>query len=654
MTEATSSGSGSSTTTTGKKKPSLLVDYSKSSCKELGVVRSASAHGMSLSGMARVHAGHLRASTGSIPVPSVRSSTRTGTSSSSRRFLLGRNKSESHLKGTRKERLIKILDQATSTAQVQLPLHVPASEPVQVDATAQEGTTSSTSREEITFCVKRTSDPIMTHLGDSSAGGSTGRSSSNSNSNSNSNDLNASSDTLQASEGSQDTQGSDSTRIHIRRRHLHVQEDTTGIHTSTAMTPMMSCSATITMPKRSYHSLLDTSVHSTFLPSKNNPTRIFRSRSSRVANRSHSISRNAVQNIKGTQDTQDDLITSSNNLNVSSLANCYSYSYSYRQPNKNENTEEPVPRTPHSKEDEEEDDGDSFCNDSSCERSAHPHAHSHAHGHNNNNNVTQQVKPAKDLVDQLHNDDIPLEITTSPKTNKRETRRSAMTRQKSQPLLLPRQRSFKDLKASKHKAKTRPVLAKQGSFTTRQAEFAALEAIMGKTRLPNNTSTCTTASTGRRTKLRRSQSLEGSGFTPSSPSTTSKSTMDTTKSTMDTSKFERRPIGLVSPAAAVARNGFLRNSGGAASSSAQRRRMMMLANSGKKTKRAQSMRHLNSKPSSSANSSSNSNRDELATTRHNSSSTEHNPRRASSMDKRGHMLRQGSFVAGSRMRTLRA
>ena len=204
-------------------------------------------------------------------------------------------------------------------------------------------------------------------------------------------------------------------------------------------------------------------------------------------------------------------------------------------------------------------------------------------------------------------------------------RRSLLTHTNSQPQLwLPRQRSLRDLQESKEKAAVRPVLVtKQGSFTTQQSEIAALEALAGK-KVPTRRTDLTRShscsavvmvvdppepSVRRRTAQRSSSSKELLTLSPTTSSvTTSTPTTTTTRRTAPSTR--RLPRGMQDSSSRSVTS----------TKSSHRRRRAKLLESKKTTtttttRKAHSMRQLQS-------SSSRSRRNDSSSRRSNSSGEE--------------------------------
>jgi hypothetical protein len=517
------------------KRPSLLVDFSQ----QKAVIAPTGAC-ISLRDMASMNAKRSRcASAGTSTSTSASSGSGASTTSAitlgSQRTTLSRHKSEPHVALRRnRERLLKILDQATS----ELPT-CPTSCTTDLQGADSTATATATStetanaKEEITFCVKRTSDASASkHCTDSSDTDHTM----------------SSSDASRSSGGNSSCSGGAPVQESFRRRCGQ-----TGTGTAKA-----------TGRARSYHSLLDTSIHSTFLPAGSRHG---------ISSSSHNVKVRSQQSFKSVQNLVGHEGTL---LNRSSLAGSF----------------------PHKMEDTNPEDS---AMDISLVTTA----------------VSQRKsKSCRDLSKALQEEesDIPQEISTGSRPD----RRTILRRQRSTPmLLLPRQRSLKDLLASKEKANTtRPILVKHGSFSTKQSEFAALEALMGKTR------PVAVAYNNRRDKLRRTKSCDESIF-PLVP-----------KKVVDIG--ERRPVGLAAHS---------HHESPLKSHSMGRSRMILDAQRRRKLPLQRSM--------SSVHSRSQSMRTLVADAESKPEPTTFSPKATARIDRRGLMLRQGSFVAGSRMRTLR-
>jgi hypothetical protein len=287
---------------------------------------------------------------------------------------------------------------------------------------------------------------------------------------------------------------------------------------------------------------------------------------------------------------------------------------------------------------------------------------------------------------------VPPTSSTRP-TLMRCTSSTTKTRQQQQPLL-PRQRSLRDIKVSKQKANARPSLVKQGSLTTRQSEFAALEALMGKKKAllaPMNQAKS-------RPPLTRSQSFDTLDL-PMNQKRTSllvePAVTNTTKSVHPVSYTSPRPTLLRRLSSHGSQNSHphrprptlttssLHSAPGNDNSSGRRRRhhpqhcppvahrrnMLLKALANKKQSNSTRNLMMNSTQSSSRHLALDDNANShsiassakyvpspLTTTSSSDSSTGSHKSTdavATSTNPRGHMLRRGSFVAGSKMRTLR-
>ena len=110
------------------------------------------------------------------------------------------------------------------------------------------------------------------------------------------------------------------------------------------------------------------------------------------------------------------------------------------------------------------------------------------------------------------------------------------------PTLLPRKPSLRDLKVNKDKAKSRPKLgSRSGSFTTKQSEFAALEALMGKR------PATVTKTSSRRQLLGKSKSSSSLMNSPNSV-LDSPSRMSSSSGRHNTQRVgQRRQVALTSP-----------------------------------------------------------------------------------------------------------
>ena len=169
-----------------------------------------------------------------------------------------------------------------------------------------------------------------------------------------------------------------------------------------------------------------------------------------------------------------------------------------------------------------------------------------------------------------------------------QNRRSLLSqsrKNKSQPqLLLPRQRSLRELQESKEKAMVRPALAKQGSFTTQQSEIAALEALAGK-KVPT-----------RRTDLTRSHSCSAVKEDDDTRTRTTKRSSSSKDLTLSPTSVTSTPTRVVPSTRRVPRGTLMRDESSVSVTSAKsrrrRQRAKVLESKMTSTRKSHSMRHL--------------------------------------------------------------